>query len=199
MSEIPPGSPRPLTAAGWLDRFPVGGPPVGAAGAAVTLVLRDGSSDVEVLLIERTVSPEDPGSGQVALPGGRVADRDGNLAATAVRELEEEVGLSASDLKGPLRFVRAKTASRFGLHVAIFAAEIASQAGPPVRRSPREVAHVFWFPQGRLAQVRWVPGETGRSAPEVPASVFEGHVVWGFTRRVLLDFFGYPIEGESST
>ena len=196
MSGAAPGSSRPLTAAEWVGRFSRGDPPIGSAGAAVTLVLRDGSADVEVLLIERAVSPEDPGSGQVALPGGRVAGRDASLAATAVRELEEEVGLATSDLVGPLRFVRTRAAARFGLQVAVFAGVIAVEGGPPVRRSPREVAHVFWFPQGRLAHVRWVPAETDRRASEVPASVFEGHVVWGFTRRVLLDFFGYPVDGD---
>lgn len=190
------GNVRLPTAAEWLGRFPEGEPPIGSAGAAVTLVLRDGSTDVEVLLIERAISPEDPGSGQVALPGGRVATSDGSLTVTALRELQEEVGLAESDLTGPLRFVRTRAARRFGLSVAVFAAAIAPEAGPPVRRSPREVAHVFWFPQGRLAQVRWVPAGTDRPSPDVPAAVFEGHVIWGFTRRVLLDFFGYGAEQE---
>jgi 8-oxo-dGTP pyrophosphatase MutT (NUDIX family) len=184
------------TIADLLDRFPVLDPPVTTAGAAVTIVLRSGASDTEILLIERSKSPTDPASGEVALPGGRVADRDGNLRMTAVRELEEEVGLSESDLAGPLRFVRTELAARFGLKVGVFAGEISPHAQPPAVHNPREVAHVFWFPRARLEPAEKVRTVTGRGPREVPANVFEGHVLWGFTRRVVRDFFGLPPEGD---
>ena len=120
--------PAPRSVDEWLARFPAERPPVSMAGAAVTLVLREGDGDVEVLLIERTERPTDPASGQVALPGGHVADGDGNLAVTAARELEEEVGLARSDLMGDLRFVGVEHAIRFGLQVAVFATALGHDA-----------------------------------------------------------------------
>ncbi|HTW55847.1 MAG TPA: CoA pyrophosphatase [Thermoplasmata archaeon] len=179
-----------------LGRFAEGAPPVSEAGAAVTIVLRDGAREPEVLLIERTVNPNDPGSGQVALPGGRVDPADATLAATAIRELGEEVGLLASDLDGPPRFVRTELAARFGLRVAIFAAALDPMARPPAVASPREVAHVFWLRGGALAETRRVFTETVRGRAEVPAAVVDGHLVWGFTRRILRDFFELPPEGD---
>jgi len=179
-----------------LDRFPVGAPPVSEAGAAVTIVLRDGLRGPEVLLIERTVSPTDPASGQVGLPGGRVDAVDASLAATAVRELGEEVGLLASDLEGPLRFVRTELAARFSLRVAIFAAALDPVGRPPAVASPREVAHVFWLRAAALAETRRVFTETVRGRAEVPAAVVDGHIVWGFTRRILRDFFELPSEAD---
>lgn len=198
-SGAPPSS--GADARGWplpqlLSRFPAVRPPVSMAGAAVTMVLRTGRSDVEVLLIERAPNLNDPASGQVALPGGRVEERDGSLAATAVRELEEEVGIGANDLREELRFVTAEPAPRFGLKVAVFAAELARDGRQPAARNQREVAHVFWMPRSHLGDTVTRTEETYRGAAQVRATVFDNHVVWGFTRRILRDFFGFPSEDE---
>ncbi|EQD43581.1 NUDIX hydrolase [mine drainage metagenome] len=178
----------------WLARFPAEDPPAASAEAAVTIVLRPEEEDVGTLLIERTVRARDPASGQVALPGGHVDPEDPSLAGTALRELEEEVGLGIADLAGPPRYVRTLLAQRFGLRVGVFAAAL----GPTPRRAfpgdPDEVAHVFWLPRRALEETRRVVYETSRGPLEVPATVFEGHVLWGFTRRVLREFFGLPIE-----
>ena len=48
------------------------------------------------LLIRRVERPDDPWSGQVAFPGGRVEPEDASFSETACREAREEVGL---DLK----------------------------------------------------------------------------------------------------
>jgi 8-oxo-dGTP pyrophosphatase MutT (NUDIX family) len=182
----------PRTIAGLLGRYADGAPPVGTAGAAVTIVLRDGVHAVEALLIERAENPTDPASGQVGLPGGHVEQRDSTMGETALRELEEEVGLRRTDLVAAPRYVETRYASRFKLKVAVFAAELAASGAAPAPVSHDEVAHVFWLPQTALEVERRVPRDTPMGWIEVPATVHEGHVVWGFTRRLLRDFFGYP-------
>ena len=172
-----------------LRRFPEDSPARGEGGAAVLAVLRAGSRDIEVLLIERAVRDEDRASGHVALPGGRVHERDPTLAATALRECEEEVGLSATDFVGPTRFVRLAEASVFSLRVGVFATELGPTAGPPHAASRTEVAHVFWLPRGALATSRPVIRDTPSGPREVDAVVYDGHVLWGFTRRVLMELF----------
>ncbi len=179
-----------------LARYSEGAPPVGTAGAAVTIVLRSGPREVEVLLIERAESDTDPASGQVGLPGGHVDDADSSLARTALRELREEVGLEPSDLTGPPRFVETKLAARFRLKVAIFVGELAPGRGSPSPASKEEVAHVFWMPRSALARAKQVPRDTPLGWIEVTATVHDGHILWGFTRRVLRDFFGFPPEDE---
>ena len=186
----------PATIAELLSRFPDDSPPAGSAGAAVTLVLRDGASEVETLLIERTERPTDPASGQVALPGGRVEESDGSLRATALRELQEEVGLTPTDLAGSPRYVGTENAQRFGIRVAIFAATLGPEPRLPTVLSEDEVAHVFWIPRSVLGTTQQVHRETGRGLIAVPATVFEGHILWGFTRRVVRGFFGLPAEDE---
>lgn len=180
-----------------LAPYPQLRPPVSTARAAVTIVLREGDDDVELLLIERAANERDPASGQVALPGGRVDARDGSLADTAVRELEEEVGIPPADVLDTLRFVRVEEARRFNMSVGVFAASLADSAPSPSPRSAVEVAHVFWIPRHELA----VPGTpveqlTSRGPAAVPATRYEGHVIWGFTRRVVRSFFGFAEEDD---
>jgi 8-oxo-dGTP pyrophosphatase MutT (NUDIX family) len=179
-----------------LGRFTEGAPPVGTAGAAVTILVRAGLSEVETLLIERTERATDPASGQVAFPGGHVDPADGSLEATARRELAEEVGLTENDLAGPLRFVSIQRAQRFGLSVAVFAGTISPTGSSPSPLSRDEVAHVFWLPRSALGRTVMVDRRTGYGARPVPATVFEGHVLWGFTRRVLREFLELPPEGD---
>lgn len=186
----------PATLDGLLTRFPAAEPPTSLAGAAVSIVLREGAGGVETLLIERAINPRDAASGQVAFPGGRVAATDGSLLATALRELDEEVGLSAGDLVGPTHFVGTEYAARFGLRIGVFATRLALDARPPSARSPQEVAEVFWLPRSALLTTERVGRETGIGAAEVNATLYDGHVLWGFTRRVLRTFFGLPADAE---
>jgi len=192
---VPPGT-APRTVLEILARYPAISPPVSTAGAAVVILLREGRTDVETLLIERSERVEDPASGQVAFPGGHVADGDGSLGVTALRELEEEVGLTRSDLAGELRYVSTELAVHFGLKVAVFAGALADDAQAPTARSQDEVAHVFWLPRSALADSAPVVRETSRGLAEVRATVFEHHILWGFTRRVICQFFGVSTRDE---
>lgn len=194
MDSTPPAGAAPASVRELIDRFPDDAPPVSIAGASVMIVLREGRKEVETLLIERTESPTDPASGQVAFPGGRVDVADGSLRETALRELEEEVGLTEADLDGMARFVGTAPASRFRLTVGVFAARLGETAHPPTARSSAEVAHVFWLPRSVLTRTDRVHRETPGGLVPVNATVYERHVLWGFTRRVLRDFFGLPVE-----
>jgi 8-oxo-dGTP pyrophosphatase MutT (NUDIX family) len=164
-------------------------PATDSAGAAVLIVLREGLAEVETLLIERTIRPDDLASGQVALPGGRVDETDPDLRATAIRELAEEVGLSSGDLRASPVYVGTEDATIFSMRVGVFAAELSPGGRIPRPHSPSEVAHVFWLPRSALTRTERVTRDTHLGPRAVDASVFSGHVLWGFTRRVLLDFF----------
>ncbi len=191
-----PTGPATGSARELVERFPTLRPPSSSAGAAVMIVLRDGTLGVEALLIQRATNPEDPASGDVALPGGRVDDEDGSLERTAVRELREEVGLGLADLDGPPRFVGVSPARRFSVHVGIFAALLSASAPAPSVGSPEEVAAVFWLPRDALRESRLISREGEREGETFRffGTEYDGHLVWGFTRRVLRDFFGFPVE-----
>jgi len=202
VSAPPPAPPVVGTAPATIDellaRFPVERPPTTAAGAAVLIILRDGAHELETLLIERTEREEDPASGHVAFPGGRVDPTDASLLATVLRETDEEVGLGETDLAGAPHFVGTYHASRFGLDVGVFAAALGEGGRRPRRRSRNEVAHVFWFPRSALAITSRVERASPNGPIEVNAALYHGHVLWGFTRRLLRDFFGFPPEGAGA-
>jgi len=161
--------------------------PTGPARASVLAVLRHSAHQTEVLLIRRAVRPDDPWSGQMALPGGHREVQDIDEAATALRELREEVGLETTDLEGPPVYMETRSpANRPDLPVAVFVAVLRSD----VHRSAvpgKEVAEAVWIPLRDLS-VPWqtlVP--TPRGPLEVLATGPRSHLVWGFTRKVLAD------------
>lgn len=177
-----------------LGRFPTASPPAAAAQAAVLLVLREGTHDVETLLIERSERADDRASGHVAFPGGRVEPGDRDLAATALRECVEEVGLGPQDFVGPPCFVSVEHANAFSLDVGIFATALGPAPREPSAASPREVAHVFWLPSGMLGRTELARRRTPGGSVEVPATIYRDRVLWGFTRRILRQFFDLPAD-----
>jgi 8-oxo-dGTP pyrophosphatase MutT (NUDIX family) len=66
--------------------------------SAVLVLLSDGPSGVQVLLIERASGSRDYPR-QLSFPGGAWEEADANPAATALREAREEVGLNPSSVE----------------------------------------------------------------------------------------------------
>jgi 8-oxo-dGTP pyrophosphatase MutT (NUDIX family) len=186
------GSPGDDAIAALLKHQSKESPLSSSAGAAVFIFLRPtpAGDEVEALLIQRTERSHDPASGQVSLPGGRVDPGDELLRDTALRESEEEVGLGAVDLLGPPRYIGTETAHAFGLRVGVFAGALSPKARAAGPRSVDEVLEVFWLPRPALADPRRIERPTRDGRREVEATVIDDHVVWGFTRRILREFFG---------
>ena len=74
--------------------------PENARKAGVMLLLYpDVKQKIHVIFMVRTSkNPNDPHSGQVSFPGGKLEDTDESLLACALRETEEEIGISLSDI-----------------------------------------------------------------------------------------------------
>lgn len=159
-----------------------------ASRAAVAIILRDGADGMEALFIRRAEHPRDPWSGQFAFPGGRAEPQDADLAATAVRETLEEIGLdltATADRLGRLDEVRAMARLRpMSLAITPFVYRLRAPATLTI--SP-EVTSLHWLPLHALLD----PGaqSTTRYAHEqatleFPALAVDGVVIWGLTYRM---------------
>jgi 8-oxo-dGTP pyrophosphatase MutT (NUDIX family) len=164
--------------------------------AAVAMVLRGAPEDPEVLFIERAEHPEDPWSGHMALPGGRVDPIDAGPRDAAVRETLEEVGLclEGAECLGRLDDLEGRHAGRpAGLVISAFVYHLPET--PPLHPNP-EVREAFWFPLRELrAGERHIDYRFPRYPESMPAypGIVVGHptrqVVWGLTYRFLEVFF----------
>ncbi len=152
--------------------------------AAVAIVLHDEPSP-RVLLMKRAERASDPWSGHISLPGGGFQASDGDLRVTAIRETREELGidLDGARLLGNLDPLQPRTSGPNGVEVTpfVFATTAALEpvCGP-------EALSAFWLPidlatSGALDGRYQVPA----SQLTFPSWTYEGHVIWGLTRRIL--------------
>jgi 8-oxo-dGTP pyrophosphatase MutT (NUDIX family) len=163
-----------------------------AGRAAVALVVRPASDDLEILLIKRAPRVGDPWSGHMAFPGGRQDITDPSPVATAIRETWEEVGIDLQNHAmplGPLDEVQPLGAGVPPIAISPFSFAMSSRIEP---QPNGEVAAALWVPMTELAspaaRAEYVHHfEDGRSL-RFPAVACRGETVWGLTHRILTQF-----------
>jgi 8-oxo-dGTP pyrophosphatase MutT (NUDIX family) len=161
--------------------------------ASVALLVRPTAADIEILLIRRPLSADDPWSGHMALPGGRRRGDEDPLT-TAIRETREEVGvdlLAEGILIGRLDEVRP---SRGGPQIAVAPFVFAVPTEVALAPDPREVAGTVWIPLFHLTDPT-AAAEHLHPLPDgghvrFPAFAYHQHVIWGLTYRMLIQFLG---------
>jgi 8-oxo-dGTP pyrophosphatase MutT (NUDIX family) len=126
---------------------------------------------------------------QIGLPGGIADPADGGeLNLTALRELEEEVGVERRHVRVVGRLpARRQIVSR--LLVTPIVALLAPHT--PLRIDGTETAGVFTIPLETIVAPGAVRRDAERSAAfghTIYALDYEGRNVWGFTARVLRSF-----------
>ncbi len=157
----------------------------GMTQAAVAAILRDGHAGAEILFIRRADQPQDPWSGHMAFPGGRVDPVDAGPLAAAIRETREEVGLdleAAGERLGRLSDVRAIGRGR-PLSMVICPFVFAVGAHPALATN-HEVGAVVWVPLAFLADRRnrdTMPYRRNGLELELPCYHFGEYLIWGMT------------------
>jgi 8-oxo-dGTP pyrophosphatase MutT (NUDIX family) len=140
-----------------------------------------------LLLIRRAERTGDPWSGHMALPGGRREPGDVDLAATAIRETAEEVGvgLPRSALLGSLDDVVPRTPVLPPIAVRPYVFVLPNR--PALVLNP-EVAAARWVLLDHLlhpATYHAVRIQIRGESREFPAYQLEDAIVWGMTERVV--------------
>jgi 8-oxo-dGTP pyrophosphatase MutT (NUDIX family) len=164
--------------------------------AVLVPVYRRQDGELVVVLVRRAQGGAH--GGQLALPGGQRDPRDADLAATALREANEEIGLAGDrvELLAALPVVKTQTT---GFRIAPFLARVTAPA--PWRPQEREIAQVVELPVAELARPE-VRAEEVRAFPTWPAPRrirlwrVGGHEVWGVTYRILEPLVPRLLAGE---
>ncbi|RCS58704.1 CoA pyrophosphatase [Parvibium lacunae] len=113
--------------------------------AAVLLPLVQQADGLHVLFTQRASHLHDH-AGQISFPGGRVEADDASEMAAALREAEEEIGLSASAVEILGQLPIHHTGTGFVVHPVVGVITTL----PPLRPDPREVDHCFTVPLAYL-------------------------------------------------
>ncbi len=158
--------------------------PEGVRWAAVAAILRDRPDGAELLFIRRAEHPEDPWSGHMGFPGGRVDAEDATRPGAAIRETREEIGLDLEadgELLGRLSDLAAIGRGRpMGIVIAPYVYAI---EGDPALVLNHEVDEAVWVPVAFLldrsnrSTLKWEHGE----GIVLPCYRWHGRVIWGLT------------------
>ncbi|MEM2910464.1 MAG: CoA pyrophosphatase [Nitrososphaerota archaeon] len=165
------------------------------SSAAVTLILSLSNEDVEALFVKRKDDPQDPWSGQIALPGGHWSPSDSSILETAIRETFEEVGILLDPehtILGALPDVRPLRDP--DMLITPFVAFIREK--PPIRLSP-ELSDYFWAPLKFLKEDEVEVSLQNGKTRIVKAYVYRNHVIWGLTARILESFLKILKDGTT--
>jgi 8-oxo-dGTP pyrophosphatase MutT (NUDIX family) len=154
--------------------------------AAVLLLVVNHAHDPTVVFTQRTAHLADH-AGQISFPGGRVDEGDGTAERTALREAEEEVGLSPERVEILGRLPEYHTSTGFRVTPVVGWAE------PPLayRPDPHEVADVFEVPLGFLLDTRNHRYESAFYKGRLRnywALPFGDRFIWGATAGMLVTF-----------
>jgi len=165
----------------------------GATQAAVALIISEGAAGVRLLFIERAANENDPWSGHICFPGGRVEQGDAGPRFTAERETREEIGLDLGRERC-LGRLSDTVGARIPVHVACFVYRVVETG--PFRLMSGEVREAFWVSLGDLTDParhgdkvvrfdgrQWLRPGISLPHPGEP-------VLWGLTYQIVMDFLG---------
>ena len=182
---------RPL-----VSERPPGAGTVPLRPAAVLIPLYVREKALWTLFTKRTEMVEHH-KGQISFPGGGKHAADANLWETAVRETEEEIGVSRKSVRILGALPRLVTVTEF--EVAPFVGSIPY----PVTFAPRpgEVESIIEVPLAYLLDPMVVEERPVKwKGKDVMTLVYhyKGHAIWGATARILADLLTVMRDGEEA-
>lgn len=157
--------------------------------SAVAMILRQGESGADVLMIERAAREGDPWSGQMGFPGGRAEPGDSDSLHTARRETWEEIGLDTRQFTRHIgRLSDLRSHMRIGRKPLMISPHIFVIDEVPPLQPNYEVADIVWVPLRHLAddanrqQLSW---KRGPVSYQLPCYQYADRTIWGLSLAML--------------
>jgi len=129
--------------------------------------------------------------GEISFPGGRYAPTDNSLLGTALRETEEEIGISfrPDQVMGSLQAVSTMTSNHFIVPFVTLQDRL-----PNHRISATEVEAVLDAPLLETLKSIERDEEHYRLATDAVRFTYDNNVIWGATARIMKQFYDLLIE-----
>ena len=167
----------------WFEQFY----PASPKPAAVLVPIVDRDEGLTVLLTQRSAQLKNH-AGQISFPGGRIEASDDGPGFAALRETEEEVGLSRDFIQ---------IAGYLDPHVVLTGFWITPvvgfvRPGFTLKLDSREVDSVFEVPLTHLldeANHLWRERRIGDRSVQVYDIPFGSHRIWGATAGILMALY----------
>ncbi len=152
--------------------------------AAVLVSLIEQGDSICTTLIQRTA--QGTHGGQIAFPGGALESQDEDLAATAVREFEEEVGVPDMQVIAALSPLYIPV-SRYQLSPYV---GYSPSADPTFVAQPSEVAAILSMELDELIDLPLIHRTMDVRGQEITVLGFEweDYFIWGATAMILVEF-----------
>jgi 8-oxo-dGTP pyrophosphatase MutT (NUDIX family) len=153
--------------------------------AAVLVPLIDRPEGMTVLLTQRTQHLT-AHAGQISFPGGRIEESDADPTETALRETEEEVGLTRDHVTVIGRLDTYVTGTGFEISPVVGIVKVPF----PLVIDPFEVAEAFEVPLAFIVDPRnhqRIEREVGGRSRCYFVLPFEGRNIWGATAGILVN------------
>lgn len=152
-----------------------------ATPAAVLAIIHYDNNKPHILLTKRRENLK-MHRGEISFPGGRFTQSDLTLMHTALRETEEEVGLTfgPDDIAGALQPVRTMTSNHFIVPFVTVQDRLSQ-----LRVAKEEVAGVLDAPLVETLATMAPDSEHFRFSKTAVKFMFDGNVIWGATARIL--------------
>jgi len=158
----------------------------GRTEAAVLLPLHGWPDEPGLIFTERRADLRRH-AGEISFPGGRKDDTDADLAMTALREAEEEIGLPPTSVQVCGALPPAATFVT-GYRIHPFVGLVPAPAELDLTPNPSEVETVLAFTLDGLREGYEMRRLVRRGVPiHTPTYEVDGHLIWGATARILGD------------
>ena len=153
--------------------------------AAVMILLYERDGEEHILFQVRSQHVEHH-KGEISFPGGAKDVEDESLLITALREVEEEIGVAREHVEVFGRFDDRTTRSRFLM--TSFVGAITAPAPYAFQIAGREVDELLEVPLRHLLDPTSIEIARTESGQEMCSFRFGEHLIYGVTARVLQDF-----------